>query len=251
MTIKELIAEIEAQIDLMIAVSTNGPRIDAVDGEYMERRRRVAVALESLNLTDPNPFESLWRWYGRWSSELPRWHERRTFVRDLYADTLRALESLSREDGVAVVFEEPTGWAKVDRILAKARVDLMRAQAEEEFQAIGLMCREALISLGQEVFDPRIHVVEDGISTSSTDAKRMLVAYIAHTLAGGSAEVLRRHARAALNLANEVQHRNTTTFREAAICLEATISVVNVVAILEGRRDSLSIRSTQDDLVQD
>lgn len=73
---------------------------------------------------------------------------------------------------------------------------------------------------------------------SPTDAKRMLEAYIVVVLAGGAHEHVRKHARAALDLAVHLQHRRTATFREAAICVEATTSVINLIAIIAGRRDS-------------
>ena len=38
-------------------------------------------------------------------------------------------------------------------------------------------------------------------------------------------------------LTNDLQHHRTATFRQAALCAEATASVVNLVAIISGRRD--------------
>lgn len=116
------------------------------------------------------------------------------------------------------------------------RKQLASAETEEQFQAVGLLCREALISLAQAVFDPDKHPVE-GVSVSATDVKRMLEAYIAATFAGSENEATRKHARAAFDLANSVQHQRTATFRRAAICAEATTSVVNLIAIAAGLRD--------------
>jgi hypothetical protein len=65
----------------------------------------------------------------------------------------------------------------------------------------------------------------------------MLEAYIAVELTGSSQEVARRHAKAAYDLAVDLQHRRTATFRQAALCVEATSSVVNVIAIVSGHRD--------------
>ena len=65
----------------------------------------------------------------------------------------------------------------------------------------------------------------------------MLDAYVAVELEGGANEGARRHAKAALALANDLQHHRTADFRKAALCAEASISVVNIVAILSGRRD--------------
>ncbi len=61
--------------------------------------------------------------------------------------------------------------------------------------------------------------------------------YLANELAGEPNKVARQHAKAALDLANELQHKRTAIFRHAALCAEATASVVNLIAILSGQRD--------------
>ena len=139
-------------------------------------------------------------------------------------------------EGRAEVFEEPTGWQKVDRQIQEVRLRLDTAEAEEQFQAVGLLCREALISVAQEVFDPSRHKSTDEIVPSETDAKRMLEAFLETELCGTSNEEARAHARAALRLALALQHKRTADFRTAALCAEATFSVINIVAILGGRR---------------
>jgi hypothetical protein len=117
------------------------------------------------------------------------------------------------------------------------RQALDRASSEEDYQGVGLLGREVLISLAQEVFDGNEHRTSDGVLPSDTDAYRMLEAFIGHELAGGANEEVRRHAKASLALALAVQHDRASTFRDAALCLEATSSVVNVIAIVAGRRD--------------
>jgi len=108
---------------------------------------------------------------------------------------------------------------------------------EEDFQGVGHLCREALITLGQVVWDPDRHPILDGLQVSDTDAKRRLEAYIAVELASGANELARKHARASLDLANGLQHRRSARWREACMCLEATASAVSLIAIVAGRRD--------------
>ena len=72
---------------------------------------------------------------------------------------------------------------------------------------------------------------------SETDAGRMIEAFFATAAAGGSSENIRRHARASLQLAVELLHKRTAHFRTGALCLEVTVSVVNILTILSGRRD--------------
>jgi hypothetical protein len=129
-------------------------------------------------------------------------------------------------------------WARVDRSIDEARKLLWNASTEEQFQSIGLLCREVLISLAQAVFDPDRHPPLDGVGPSSTDAKRMLEAFIAGELSGGSLEELRAYAKAAVRLADALQHRRTATLRDALACAEATTSVVNLIGFASGRPDA-------------
>lgn len=131
---------------------------------------------------------------------------------------------------------EPTGWEKVDRQRQEARLRLDEARNEEQFQAVGLLCREVLISVAQEVFDPATHPTTDGVTPSATDADRMLGAFLASELSGSANAEARAHAKASLKLALALQHKRTADGRMAALCFEATTSVVNIVAILSDRR---------------
>jgi hypothetical protein len=232
----ELERLIEAQIDLMIAVATGGPRIQSKNDEYKERRDLIRDKLQSLAKRDPNPFDDLWAWYGRWSSgDLPNYQSRREYVRGLYR---RLVEELAGAPAAnpSEPSREPTGWDKVDRIVDKIITGLAKATDETEYQAVGLLCRECLISLAQAVFDPMKHRSTDGIAASETDAYRMLEAYFSSEFPGSENEALRRHAKASLNLANSLQHKRTAKYKDAALCSEATRTVVNIVAITSGRR---------------
>ena len=233
----ELLRELDAQRLLMIAVSTGREGIDNVSQEYFERHERLRRELKSLGLDYPVPYEDLWRWYGKWSSgDLPSYQSRREYISDLFRPITESVRQRSELHG-ARVFEEPTGWAKVDSTLDVMRRRLEQSKTEVEFQGVGHACREALIDLAQTVYNRAQHTTTDGVAPSETDAKRKLEAYLAVELAGGSNEAARRHAKAALDLANDLQHRRTATFRDAALCAEATTSVVNLVAIISGRRN--------------
>ena len=237
MTDEELIEELEAQQGLMSAVATGGPRIQERSREYVERRARLVDELRRRGVDDPNPHSDLWAWYGRWSKgDMPTYQSRRNYLNEMYQPLIDHVKAGSIAVGTRV-FEEPTGWPRVDRCVDEIRRRLDQAENEEQFQAVGLLCREALISMAQVVYDPQRHPSEDGIAPSATDAKRMLDNYLAAELAGTPNEGLRRHAKAALSLANDLQHHRTATYRQAALCAEATTSVVNLIAIISGKRD--------------
>ena len=231
----QLIEQIQSNL---ITVSTGGPSINSVNQDYKERHLLLTAQLLSRGLQNPVPYSDLWDWYGKWSSgDLPTYRSRREYIRGL----LEPLEKRVREGPSLFgpeLFSEPTGWTRVDRTMGQIRDSLEMASNEEQFQVVGLLCREALISLAQTVFDSDLHPPIDNVSElSKTDAKRMLERYFAVNLSGQTNEVSRKCARASLDLANDLQHRRTAAFRQAALCAEATSSVINIVAILSGVRD--------------
>ncbi|HOD62758.1 MAG TPA: hypothetical protein PKO04_00700, partial [Smithellaceae bacterium] len=61
--------------------------------------------------------------------------------------------------------------------------------------------------------------------------------FIAEALKGDSHDYQRKFAKAAFDLAVNLQHRRTATFRDAALCSEATRSVINVIAVISGQLD--------------
>ena len=225
--------------NVMISVSTGGPMIKDVNEEYKEAYARLTEQLENLGLTNPIPYTDLWAWYGKWSSgDFPTYQSRREYIRNLFGPLEARLREGPSARG-AEVFIEPTGWTKIDFALGETRRRLASASTEIQFQSVGHLCRETLISLAQAVFDPKLHPpIDDGKDEiSKTDAKPMLDRYLAKEVGGGSNENARRHAKASLALANELTHKQTAVFRDAALCAEATASVVNIIAILSGKRD--------------
>ncbi len=234
--IKAAIREIELQKALMISVSTGGPRIQNVNDEYKERKLGILSILSEIGLEDPNPFGDLWNWYGRWSDgSLPTYQSRRIYITELYQPLL---ENLSRLDQQKITEHvEPTGWERVDRTIEKIVQLLAASINEEDYQTVGLMCREAIISLAQAVYCPDSHKSVDGVKPSETDAKRMLENYITSELAGSPNEEIKRYAKNAYQLSVVLQHRRNANFRQAALCVEATRSLINIMAIISGRRD--------------
>jgi hypothetical protein len=144
MTDAELLEDIEAQKALMMAVATGGPRIESVNGEYIQSRQRIATELAQRRIDDPNPYTDLWRWYGKWSSgDLPTYRSRRTYIGELYAPLIERLQ----RGGVAVgsdLFEAPTGWTKVDRQIDGIRtawgIAAARPSSRSRRPSIGRAC---------------------------------------------------------------------------------------------------------------
>lgn len=232
MTNSELLEAIEYLRNTMNAVATGGPLINDVNDQFQSTYTLVAEELANQGIKNPLSYKNLWDWYGRWSSgDMPTYQSRRVFVSELFNPLISRINTGQVEEF------EPTGWARVDRTVGELRDRFASAINEEQFQVVGLLCREALISLAQAVYIPGRHQTLDGVNPSLTDAKRMLQAYIIAELGGGTNDEARKHARSTLDLAAHLQHKRTAGFREAAMCVEATTSVINIIAIISGRRD--------------
>jgi len=140
----------------------------------------------------------------------------------------------------ANVHFEPNDWATIERCLVEAHKSVETASTEEQFQSVGLLCREALISLAQIVYNPQLHSSIDGVMPSETDAKRKLDIYLAVELTGSSNEAIRRQIKAAIDLANELQHKRTANHRDSALCLEATGGAINLIRIIAGQPSQMA-----------
>lgn len=179
----QLLSRIDQLKVKMIAVATGGPQIQDVNDSYKSEYLALDTWLSTLGLENPNPYRDLWDWYGRWrQGDLGHYADRRRFIQELYKDVIDIVQK-SSEEAIADEYV-PTGWDRVDRTVYEMKQRLSVADTEEKFQAIGMLARETLISIAQQVFDRNIHKTVDGIEPSDTDAKRMLDAFLAFALPG-------------------------------------------------------------------
>src|ERR1035437_2275183 len=173
MNTPELVDGLNQIRDLMVSVSTGGARIQEVDDRYQHTYAKISAALAARGITNPITYGSLWDWYGRWSSgDLPSYQSRRTFTSNLFTPLLNRIQTGKEQE------YQLTGWERVDRTVGEMRNRLAAAENEEQFQAVGLLCRDGLVSLAQAVYVRSKHPPLDGTEPSSTDANRMLEAYI-------------------------------------------------------------------------
>ncbi len=143
-----------------------------------------------------------------------------------------------------LLYTSPTGWDRVDRTMDRIRNSLANASVVEEFQQIGVLCREGLISLAQAVFDPTQHpsVSNDDTDVSKTDARRMIARYVSSEYSGPSNREIRKCVNSTIDIANKLTHGRTSTYRDAAFCAQATFNVVGLIAIISGKRDQTEAR---------
>ena len=125
----------------------------------------------------------------------------------------------------------PTGWERVDRAITEMLSRLVVAETEEQFQAIGMLSRETLITVAQQVFDAAIHGTLNGGEASKTDEKRMLEAFLQYKLADLS-EKARKLEKSAVDFSNQLTHDRNATKLDASMCLVAVTSVTNLIRVI-------------------
>lgn len=138
----------------------------------------------------------------------------------------------------------PTGWERVDRSIEEMKMRLEVADTEEKFQAVGMLGRETLITIAQQVFDSSRHKTLDGVEASPTDAKRMLEAYLQYELKDSSNKA-KKWAKSAVDLGNQLTHDRNATKRDTQICLIAVSSIASFIRAID---ETSSDNSTFDDL---
>jgi hypothetical protein len=217
-------AEVEKELDLMTAVSTGGPAIQSVNSQYRKDRQTIRKLLQELGLQDPNPYPDLWVWYGKWSRDLPTYASRRTYLRELYAPLFAAIDELeSAPIGSGLPESEQTGWAAVDGQAAQLRLRLAAASTSEDAQAVGLLCRDLMITLADAAHDESVH---GDVGESAVDR---LNAVVDREASGAENQKLRRLLKATIDYANVVQHRRKVSMLEAGLVAEATMAAVNLI----------------------
>lgn len=220
--------------NLMVSVATGGPQIKEEDTRYKRLQIQIEQDCKKLNLTYNNTFDSLWDWYGKWKADFPTYHERRVFISELFAPTLAYFDENENDNNIET-FIELGDWERIQRAITKIKRDSSSARNEEDFQAIGLLCREVIISLAQVVYNPLVHgeTDENGKQIGRADAVRMIGNYVKVKLNGSHNKELRAYAKATNDLANQLTHKRSATKRDMLLTVSSTFALINFVGIIE------------------
>jgi len=116
-----------------------------------------------------------------------------------------------------------TGWAAVDGQVAQLRRRLAVGRSPEDSQAVGLLCRDIMVTLADACHDPAKH---GDVGASAVDRLNAVVDCLAP---GEENQRLRKLLKATIDYANVVQHRRQGTLVEAGIVAEAAVAAVNLV----------------------
>lgn len=227
---------IEAVRNIMVSVATGGNRIQEEDERYKKLNTQITIDCKKLNLTYNNQYPTLWDWFGKWKADFPTYQERRTYISALFAPTLAYFDDTDNFNSIETLVDLDD-WEKIQRTVLKIKMNSGIAKSEEDFQAIGLLCREVIISLAQAVYNPDIHGAEDenGALIGNTDAVRMIGKYISIKLTGSSNDELRAYAKNTNKLANRLTHERNATKKDMLLSVSSTIALINFIGIIAGK----------------
>lgn len=117
------------------------------------------------------------------------------------------------------------------------------AKEIEDFQAIGVQCRETLIELGNHIYEPAM--AGDGEQPQASNFKRKCELFIQFYLKGSEnadyRSIIKKLTESTWDYANKITHSRSATYYEASTCVTLCISLVGVYEnILQKVFDPLS-----------
>ena len=163
--------------------------------------------------------------------------ELRNALRSIGISDFSALNQYAENESLVDFISDISDWNGIKEAISKINKDCSLAYSEMEYQNIGNSCRNLVISVAQIVFQPEIHgkYNKDGKELSKTDAIGMLNNYFSYNFSGSSNEFYRKYAKAANDLANMLTHKRNATKRDMLITVSATLSLVNLIGVMEGK----------------
>lgn len=191
--------------------------------------RRLAVEFTPPFL-DLDTFFSYWRRNG--ASGPGGWQARRDILSSLFDplhEKLADIEAaaLSSELAVPIGDRSRTGWTRVDEEVAELRRHFQLAQSSQDYRNVGNDCVTVIERLSEAAFDPSRHLKPEEAEPPVSNTKARLDLIVDVELAGSSNRELRKLARAAIEQAQAVKHRNPDRL-QAGIAADSVILLVSI-----------------------
>lgn len=124
---------------------------------------------------------------------------------------------------------------KVSRHIQEMRFILRTAVAEGDYHNIVLISLDTFDALAEAAFDAGEDMTINGKPLSEMDAATRIKALLEQELKGDTNKETLAYARAALKLALSLQKTSNFDHRTAAVCVEATASLVNLISVLTSK----------------
>ena len=115
------------------------------------------------------------------------------------------------------------------------------AQEVEDFQAIGVQCREILIELGNTIYSSEM--AEGDEQPQASNFKKKAELFVRFNLPGGDnsdyRSIIKKLTEATWDYACKLTHSQSTTFYEASSCVSLIMSLVSVYENIRQKKNDL------------
>ena len=225
--------------ELEIYGTSGGPTLsedDMRDGICALHAVLTRVGLDDVDVPfrDFSTFRTYWGRHDGYGS----WQARRDMLEEIFGpihDRLAELKSRALTSSLAdpVSPRGRTGWSKVDEEIAELRRHLQSARTPQDYRNVGNDCVIVTEALSRLVYDPSRHLRAGETPPPVGNTKQRLERFVEDGLGGSDNAELRKMARAVIELAQAVKHRDTSTRRTAGMAADAVILLANLLRRVE------------------
>lgn len=197
--------------------------------------KRIGVDFD-LPFTDYRTFHSHWVANGAYGS----WQARRDIL-NARLDPVHLELARLEDDEIVSTLTRPvtthlgTGWSRVDEEINELRRHFAAARSAQDYRNVGNDCVAVTEKLSEVVFDPDRHLREGEEIPPVSSTKIRIDRFVEHTAAGHANKEIRKVARAVIELAQAVKHRDTPSRRDAGIAADSVIQLANILRRLSGQ----------------
>lgn len=183
-----------------------------------------------LPFSDYRTFRSHWVANGGHGS----WQARRDILNALFEPLHLELARLE-DDEIISTLTRPitphpgTGWSRVDAEINELRRHFAAARSAQDYRNVGNDCVAVTEKLSEAVFDPDRHLRAGEDLPPVSNTKIRIDRFVEHAAAGPANKEIRKVARAVIELAQAVKHRDTPSRRDAGIAADSVIQLANIL----------------------
>jgi hypothetical protein len=196
---------------------------------------RVGIEFPKLPFRDYDGFYEYWVDHAMSGS----WATRRNYVQITLKEVsdeifARLTKEFDLELMQTITPHSGTGWSIIDGELHQLRRRFEIARTEQDHCAIGASCVRILEQLGEVAFKPDIYVPKGSEIPPRDKTKIRFDLIVEYHLAGPDNEKARKLAKALVEMAQSVKHRQTPSRLEAGLVCDALIAWANMVRRIVG-----------------
>jgi hypothetical protein len=197
---------------------------------------RLGITDFKIPFRDFKTFRSYWIKQG--ASGPGGWQARRDILSSMFnplhdALAQRETESLQSTLAHAVSPRGRTGWARVDEEIAELKRHFANAHTPQDYRNVGNDCVIVFEALSRQVYAVERHLRPGEEEPPIGNTKQRLSRFIEDAASGSDAATLRKLVRAAIEFAQEVKHRDSSSRKHAGISADSVILLANLLRRLD------------------